>query len=192
MRAMYRLRSGMEAVLFRYSAAWTIRWATRSSFEWSFYSLLQRGEHEKAKNVGKEKSTKLIAYFTAIQQCPNACHIHYVDFPKYFRWYKAVRLWKQRSKHKLCSTLTPQYDFSEVQERVVRSMYNIIPHEGEGYFLRTLLQHKWGAISFVNMRFHESVQYPTFRNTCCVLDLLSDDAEWLKCMQGAFSSNVDR
>ena len=32
----------------------------------------KEGEHENAKIVGKEKSTKLIAYFTANQQYPNA------------------------------------------------------------------------------------------------------------------------
>ena len=42
----------------------------------------KKGEHENAKIVEKEKSTKLIAYFTANQQYPNVCHIHYVDFPK--------------------------------------------------------------------------------------------------------------
>ena len=51
----------------------------------------KEGEHENAKIVGKEKSTKLIVYFTANQKYPNACHIHYVDFPKYFRWDKTGR-----------------------------------------------------------------------------------------------------
>ena len=86
----------------------------------------------------------------------------------------------------------PQYDFSKVQERVVGRMYNISPREGERYFLRTLLLHKSGANSFANMRFHDGVQFPTFRDTCCALGLLSDGAEWLRCMQDVFSSNFDR
>ena len=91
----------------------------------------KEGEHENAKIVGKEKSTKLIAYFTANQKYPNACHVHYVDFPKYFRWDKTVKQWKPRAKYKVRNTSPPQYDFPNVQERLVGRMYNISPREGE-------------------------------------------------------------
>ena len=71
-------------------------------------------------------------------------------------------------------------------------MYNISTREGESYFLRTLLLHKSGANSLENMRFHEGVQYSTFRDTCLALGVLSDDTEWLRCMQDAFAFNFDR
>ena len=90
----------------------------------------KKGEHENAKIVGKEKSTKLIAYLNANQQYPSACHIHNVDFPKYFRWDKTGRQWKPRAKYKVCNTSSPQYDFSNVRERVVGRMYNISTREG--------------------------------------------------------------
>ena len=41
-------------------------------------------QHEKAAEKGKEKSTKLIASFHANEQIPNARHILYFDFAKYF------------------------------------------------------------------------------------------------------------
>ena len=46
--------------------------------------------HENAKTMGKEKSTKILAYFSANQQYQNAIHMFYLDFLKYFRWDKAA------------------------------------------------------------------------------------------------------
>ncbi len=141
--------------------------------------------------MGKEKSTKLIAYFSANQQYPNARHIYYFDFPKYSRWDKAGWLWKPRAKYKVKSSSPPRYDFSSAREHDVGRMYNISPREGERYFLRTLLLHKSCATSFENMHLHDGVQHSTFRDICCASGLLSDDTEWLKCMQDAFASTCD-
>ena len=138
----------------------------------------KEGEHENAKTVGKEKSTKLLAYFSANRKYPNARQIKYVDFTKYFRWDKTRILWKPRAKYKFRNTTPPQYDFSNARERVVGMMDNISPQEGERYFLRTLLLHKSGATSLSDICFHEGVRHHTFRDTCCALDLLSDYAEW--------------
>ncbi len=93
----------------------------------------KEGEHENAKTVDKEKSTKLIAYFFANQQYPNAQYIHYIDFSKYFHWDKAGRWWKPRAKYKVSNTSPPPYDFSNARERVVGRMYNINPREVERY-----------------------------------------------------------
>ena len=49
----------------------------------------KEGENENAKTLGKEKSTKLIAYIAANQKYKHAKPILYVDFPKYFTWDKA-------------------------------------------------------------------------------------------------------
>ena len=70
-------------------------------------------------------------------------------------------------------------------------MCTISPREGERHFLRTLLLHKSGATSFANLRVHEGVQHSTFREACYALGLLSDDAEWIRCMKDTFSSNFD-
>ena len=152
----------------------------------------KEGEHENAKTVGKEKSTKLIAYFSANQKYPNAGHFCYVDFPKYFLWDKSGRLWKPRAKYKVCNITHHWYDFSNARERVVGRVYNISPREGERYFLRTLLLHKSRATSFSDISFQEGVQHHTFPDTCCALGLLSDDVEWVRCMEDAFSSHFDR
>ena len=71
-------------------------------------------------------------------------------------------------------------------------MYNISPRDGERYFLQTLLLHKFGGTSFADMRLHESIHHPTYRDTYCAMGLLSDDAECLRCVEDTFSSDFDR
>ena len=89
---------------------------------------------ENEKTMWKEKSTKLLACFFATGQYPNARHIHYVDFPKYFLWDKIGRLWKPRAKYKVQKTTPPRFDFSNALERVAARMYNMRPRESERYF----------------------------------------------------------
>ena len=71
-------------------------------------------------------------------------------------------------------------------------MHNISPREFERYFLRTLLLNKSGATSFADMRLYEGIQCLNYRDTCCAMGLFSDDAEWLSCMEDAFSPDFDR
>ena len=67
--------------------------------------------HENAKTIGKERSTKPLAYFSANEQYQNALQIFCVDFPKYIRWDKAARAWKPRAKYEIRNSPPQQYDF---------------------------------------------------------------------------------
>ena len=80
-------------------------------------------------------------------------------------------------------------DFSTCRTIVVGGMYNTSPREGERYFLRALLVQKSGSVSFANMRLHKGFQYPTYRDICSAIGLFSDDAEWVRCMKHASSSD---
>ena len=62
----------------------------------------------------------------------------------------------------------------------------------ESYFPLTLLLQKTGAFSFTNMRLHEGVQNLTYRDTFCAKVFHSDNAEWLRCMVDAFSSDFNQ
>ena len=75
---------------------------------------------------------------------------------------------------------------------MVSRIHNISQRKGERYFLRTLLLHKSGATSFADMRLYEGIPYSTYQDTCCPIGLLSDDAEWLRCMEDAFPSDFDQ
>ncbi len=61
----------------------------------------QEGEHNKAANTGKVKSTKLMDWFRANESFSNARHISYVGFPKYFLWNKGSRTWNPRAKYQI-------------------------------------------------------------------------------------------
>ncbi len=137
----------------------------------------KEGEYDKAKMMGKEKTTKLLGYFNANREYGNALDIRYVDFPKYFTWKKGESKWQPRKKYEVGGKKSGIYDFSVPRTRVVSRMYNISPREGERYFLRTLLLHNSGATSFDNLRLHDGVQHQTFHDTCCAMGFLSDDAE---------------
>ena len=41
------------------------------------------------------------------------------------------------------------------------------------------------------MRLHGGDQHPNFRDISCSMRLLSDDAEWLRCVEDALSSDFD-
>lgn len=149
----------------------------------------QEGEHEKPKAAGSQKSTELLAWFSEDQKFPNARHIRYIGFPKYFRWDKGLKAWKPRAKFEVLGASPKQYDFTRAPEKVLRRIYNISPREGEKYFFRMLLLHKTGAVSYSDQRTCCGVQYATFRETCFALGLIPGDQEWFRCMQDAFLSN---
>ena len=152
----------------------------------------QEGEHYKAADTGKAKSTNLMDWFHANEMFSNARHIYHVDFPKYFRWNKGSRTWTPRAKYKIPGSKPARYDFTMAREQVVGRMYNISPREGERDFLRKLLLNRAGAFSFDDMHFYEGVQYPTFCETCCAMGLLSNAtsavaASLLECRRTAHS-----
>ena len=79
----------------------------------------------------------------------------------------------------------------QLAEQVWSAECTISAHEREHYFLRMLLLHKSWTNSFGSMRLHEGFTHQTYRDTCCAMGLLSDDAEWLRCMEDAFPSDFD-
>ena len=152
----------------------------------------KEGEHENARTLGREKSTKLIASFAANHKFKNAKSILYVEYPKYLTWEKAKMIWRPRAKSNVRSKSSENYEFSTCSTSVIGSMYDICPREVERYFLQTLLLRKSGATYFADMRLHEGVQHPNYRDICCSMGLLSDDAEWLRCMEDTSYSDFDR
>lgn len=52
------------------------------------------------------------------------------------------------------------------------------PTAGERYYLRMLLLTAKGAISFQDLKYHNGVQHPTFKEACRSRGLLADDNEW--------------
>ncbi len=143
----------------------------------------EKGNEAAAVRNSESKLTKLLGWFAANDRFVNARFIPYTDFPKYFTWNKTDRMWKPRAKYKAKNSGKEIYDFTLPPHGVVGRMYNISPREGERYFLRTLLLHRPGITSLKHMRNVDGKQYSSFREACCAIGLLADDAEWIKyCM----------
>ena len=155
------------------------------------HSTTTRGITKPEDNLRKEKSTKLIAHFSAIQKDQSARNILYVRFRNYLMWDKAKREWKPRKIYSVGGKASENYDSSKPLTSVVGRMYNIISREKQRVFLLILLSHKSSATSFANLRVHEGIQNSTFREACSALGLPLDDPEWMRFVQDAFSSNFD-
>uniref|UniRef100_A0A6N2MNQ0 ATP-dependent DNA helicase n=1 Tax=Salix viminalis TaxID=40686 RepID=A0A6N2MNQ0_SALVM len=87
--------------------------------------------------------------------------LYYSEFPKKYVWDSRQKQWTMRSK-----------GFS-----LGRIPY-VHPAAGELYFLRLLLNHIKGSISFADLRNVHGVLHPTFQLACKAHGLLGDDKEW--------------
>jgi hypothetical protein len=102
----------------------------------------------------------------------------YHDFPRIATWKKKEKQWALRTR---TSGLLP-----------VGRMYFVQPSKGERYFLRLLLHHVPGAMSFedfacTNKHLQHPTQHASFKEAYQQRGLLQDDAEWAQCMEEAVS-----
>jgi hypothetical protein len=72
----------------------------------------------------------------------------------------------------------------------VGRMYFARPSEGERFYLRLLLHHVPGAVSFgdlctINRNTPAAVEQSSFRAACQAMGLLQDDGEWRQCLAEA-------
>ena len=149
------------------------------------------GEEQEALVQSKNKRTKLMAWFIANSKYNNASFIRYVDFSKFFTWNTKHRSWKPRVQYKILGSSPASYDFSRPPQNVVGRMYTVSPREGEKYNLRTLLLHVSCARSFQELFNVNGVDHASYRDACCALGLLTDNAEWQRCLDDAFGSSFE-
>ncbi len=102
----------------------------------------------------------------------------YHDFPRIATWKKKEKQWALRTQ---MPGLLP-----------IRHMYFVQPSEGKRYFLRLLLHHVPGAMSFENLactnrHLQHPMQHASFKEACQQRGLLQDDAKWAQCMEEAAS-----
>ena len=117
--------------------------------------------------VENPKSTTLTAWFEANDLYPEARALLYHEMPEHFTWDSANRKWKPRQR-----------------KLSIGRMYNAWPSEGERFYLRLLLQHVKGALSFPDIRTLDDGEIClSFRDACLQRGLLQDDEEWRLCLQ---------
>ncbi len=145
----------------------------------------REGEQVEAAMKGRE--TRLMQWFEANKRYPDARRTKYFEFPQYFTWSQAEKVWKPRAKLRR-SKGSSNYDFSGPGEQVIRRMYTVSPRERERYFLRLLLLHVGGATSFDDVRTVDGVVCSSFREACVLRGLLADDDEWRRAIREAFAT----
>lgn len=62
-------------------------------------------------------------------------------------------------------------------------MYTVNPFDHERFYLRLLLLHIKGALSFEDLRTVNGIVFPSFKDAANAQNLLSTDDEWIKYLQ---------
>ena len=112
------------------------------------------------KKPGIEK-TMLTEWFTRNRIDHEARQLYYSEFPHKYIWDPGKKEWIPRSKGFILGRLT-----------------YVHPASRELYFLRLLLNHVRGALTFDYLKNVSGVVHPTFQLACKTLGLLGDDKEW--------------
>ena len=103
----------------------------------------------------------LTEWFTRNRIDHEARQLYYSEFPHKYIWDPGKKEWIPRSKGFSLGRLT-----------------YVHPASGELYFLRLLLNHVRGALTFDYLKNVSGVVHPTFQLACKTLGLLGDDKEW--------------
>ncbi|KAM1873333.1 hypothetical protein ACFX13_007182 [Malus domestica] len=102
----------------------------------------------------------LIEFFTLNHVDAEARRYLYMEIPSHYIWIQAQRKWSKRMN---CN-------------KVIGRIYAVSPAEGEKFYLRILLNHVRGPISFTNLRTVNGVLHPTNKQAAKQRDLLERDS----------------
>ncbi|KAK9054325.1 hypothetical protein SSX86_025403 [Deinandra increscens subsp. villosa] len=112
--------------------------------------------------------SKFTGWLQANRLYPEGRCLTYRDYPTMFTWHDKEREWRPRKS-----------GFS------IGRIYFVCPSMGERYYLRMLLNHVRGPLSFEDIRTVDGVVHPTYRSACKALNLLGDDIEWVESIREA-------
>ena len=115
------------------------------------------------------KDTKLTAFFKLMLHNPEHRTLKYPDVVDHFTWEAQPRRWKLRTN----------------RSNTMARMYSVHPAAGDRFFLRLLLLTVPGPTSFEDLRTHDGILYPTFRDACVARGLTEDSQEWVQTLTDA-------
>jgi hypothetical protein len=107
------------------------------------------------------KDTTLTAFFKLMLHNPEYRTLKYSEVVDHFTWETQPRRWKLRSN----------------RSKTIGRMYSAHPAAGDRFFLRLLLITVPGPTSYEDLRTHEGIVYPTFRDACVARGLTEDNQE---------------
>ncbi|XP_035544174.1 uncharacterized protein LOC118347928 [Juglans regia] len=127
--------------------------------------------HDNLNNILRSDFTAksmLTEFFSTNQTNENARKLLYKEFPEAFVWNQQHKIWTPRKK-----------------KTVIGRIVTASPFEGERYYLRILLNHIRGPLSFDHIKTVGNVTAPTFREAATLHGLLQRDTSLQDCMQEA-------
>lgn len=133
------------------------------------------GNEEHALQNSAEKHTTLTAWFVLNNRDPNARQYLYAEIPQYYRF--VSNQWVRRQR---CGS------------KVIGRMYGVAPKDQNRFYLRILLLHIRGAMSFDDIRFYNGTAYNSFKEVAVARGLLHDDAEWHRCLEEMQNSKMPK
>ncbi|XXQ31216.1 ATP-dependent DNA helicase [Plasmodiophora brassicae] len=101
---------------------------------------------------------------------PPATDLTYAQMPLWYRWNTSTRTWTRRSRR---------------NATVVSRLYNILPAQGELYYLRLLLHRVPRVPSFEFLLHFNGHRYDTFQDAAIARNLCRNDTDWIECMAEA-------
>ena len=121
------------------------------------------GQEDEALQRTAEKDTQLMAWFKLNTDEEDARAYMYTEIPIHYVFKQTQRKWTKRKRN---------------GANILPRMYSVSPSAGERFFLRLLLLHVPGALSFEHLRTVNHEVFPTFKEACLAKGLLTDDTEW--------------
>ena len=107
---------------------------------------------------GADSETMLTAYFRRNQIDPEAQHIKYADFPRFYTWFPKSKQWRPRQRG-----------------NTIGRIYAVYPSDPERWHLRLLLNNVTGATSFDDLKTFQGHQYASFQMAALARGLLQND-----------------
>ena len=96
---------------------------------------------------------------------PEAKDLTYREIPEFYTWDTNKTCWIRRKRpHK---------------SDMIGRIYTVHPKEGERFYLRLLLIHTKGILSFQSLKTIDNIVHLTFKHACKAYGLLADDNEWI-------------
>nr|XP_047122496.1 uncharacterized protein LOC100208098 [Hydra vulgaris] len=132
------------------------------------------GEEQAALDRAAQRDTHLTAWFKLNVENEQARHYPYVEISYHFVCGSKHCKWKVRQRG---------------SNKVIVRMYKVSPI-GEIFYLRMLLWHVRGTVSFEDLRTVNGTVFNTFREACSQLGLLQDDAEWRNTLTEAAATHL--
>jgi len=133
---------------------------------------------EEAGVLRNPQDSKLTAWFKLNQEDATARQFLYTEIPQHYVWDAPNKKWLRRK--------------TNTGERVITRLYAVNPKNTESSYLRLLLLHTPGALSYEYLKTYHSHIYATYRDVCVARGFTASDDEWRMTMDEATQTKIPK